>query len=378
MPEKKKLNPQGKDIGTMLLEGLRQLPAKAIHQMLYNNPIARIAGMVGAASTYIPGQEGEGMRVLKQILTEAGPQEDKNKLNPMQENVLKAVQKVHTKNVEAAMEQGASGEQVLADAGISFGDDQPTPEVSETGQTQTDPLSLALTGQQPSELAGQFQRKGGFWHRPMQVDEGSGAVYPEQILGGLIKAHPDTTAQMLSNLVKGQEITGKKPLQKGEREKLGIEGLIDLAKAGEVDPLTPENAGKFQLLQEGLEATLTIDELLGNNVTAALFAQGVPNFLKSQNAKLLESAIERAVQGRTRIETGAALQPSELKSTAKRFMPKKGDSIDTALRRLKPLHDYFAGGVNIADPTGVHRQRAKGMTAQEVSAKITSFKEVSK
>lgn len=306
-----------------------------------------------AVGGIVPGKEGEGKRVLGEVM---------NQLNPMQENVLKTVKKVHAEQVEEAMEAGASGEQVLADAGINISPNQPQPEVSEEGVESADPLSVALTGQQPPEL---FKRKGGFLHRPMQVDRGTGEVFPEEILGGLIKAHPATTAAMLSNIEKAQEIAGKKPLQKGEIEKIGLEGMIDLQKelatAGDVKALTPESAGKFQLLTEGWEATLTIDELLGSNVTATLFAQGVPTFLKSQNARLLSSAIERAVQGRTRIETGAALQPSELKSTSKRFMPKKGDSIDTALRRLKPLHDYFYGAVNIADPTGVHRQRAKGL-----------------
>jgi len=271
-------------------------------------------------------------------------------LNPMQESDWKVVKGIRKKQMEEAAQSGVPTEQLLDQAG----------------------LTQAITNG--------FKREGGFLHRPMQVEQETGKVHPEEILGGLIKAHPDTTAQMLANILKGQEITGQKPLQKGEKEKIKLEGAQaiakELAKAGSVDALTPENAGKFQLLTEGYESTLAIDDLLGNNVTAALFAQGVPNFLKSQNAKLLESAIERAVQGRTRIETGAALQPSELKSTSKRFMPKKGDTIDTALRRLKPLYDYFYGAMNIADPTGVHRQRAKGMDAQQISAKITSFKEV--
>ena len=355
-----------KNISELLLELIGKVTATSNRLQDAPSAIGTATGkVIGEA---VPGKEGEGKRVLKEMM---------NMLNPMQENVLKTVKKVHAKQVEEAMEAGASGEQVLADAGISISTNQPQPEISEEGIESADPLSVALTGQQPPEL---FARKGGFLHRPMQVNRGTGEVHPEEILGGLIRAHPDTTAQMLSNILKGQEISGQKPLQKGEMEKIGIQGMIDLqkelAKAGSVDALTPEVAGKFQLLTEGYEATLAIDELLGNNVTATLFAQGVPNFLKSQNAKLLESAIERAVQGRTRIETGAALQPSELKSTSKRFMPKKGDSIDTALRRLKPLYDYFYGAVNIADPTGVHRQRAKGMNAQQVSAKIISFKEI--
>ena len=293
------------------------------------------------ATTSVAGENG------KTPTMKEGFEQD---LNPIQDADWKVVKGIRKKQMEEAAQAGMTTEQLMDEAGLT------------------------------NVIQGQFKREGSFWHRPMQVEQETGAVHPEQILGGLIKAHPDTTAQMLENMLRGQEITGQKPLQKGEIEKIGIEGMIDLqkelAKAGDVKALTPESAGKFQLLSEGYEATLEIDDLLGSNVTIALFKQGVPNFLKSQNAKLLESAIERAVQGRTRIETGAALQPSELKSTSKRFMPKKGDSIDTALRRLKPLHDYFYGAVNIADPTGLHRQRAKGMNAQQVGAKITSFKEI--
>jgi folate-binding Fe-S cluster repair protein YgfZ len=120
------------------------------------------------------------------------------------------------------------------------------------------------------------------------------------------------------------------------------------------------------LLVEGKNATKTIDNLLGDNITASLFKQGVPGFLKSQQGRLLNSAIEIAVQDRTRIETGAALQPSELKSTAKRYMPRAGDTVDTAIRRLKPLYDFFEGSLNVADPTGTHRQRiASSQTSQE-------------
>ncbi len=352
------INTEEKD----LLQLLRGFVQRGVQSSLEQNPLVAIAKAAqnigtgaGVASTLIPGKAGEISRVTKEISSQ---------LNPMQENVIKAVQKVQTKNVEEAMEQGASGEQVLADAGISFGANQPQPEVGEDGTQSTDALSLALTGVQPPELAGQFEREGGFLHRPFQVDPGTGAVHPEQILGGLIKAHPNVTATALENLIRGQKITGKVPIQEGEIEKIGLEGLVDLqkelAKVGDVKALTPENAGKFQLLIEGFKATETIDQLLGDNVTLTLFAQGIPTFLKSQNARLLESAITLAVNDRTRIETGAVLAPSELKTTAKAFMPKKGDSIDTALSRLKPLRDYFLGAVNIADPTGIHRQRAAG------------------
>jgi hypothetical protein len=169
---------------------------------------------------------------------------------------------------------------------------------------------------------------------------------------------------MLSDIKTAQEITGNEPLQKGEREEIEMAGITELskelAKAGSVDALTPENAQKFSLLLEGSDATLKINDLIGKDITKTLLSQGVPQFLKSQEAKELESSIEQAVQAKTRIETGAALQPAELKNTAKRYMPRAGDSQETARKRLRELYTFFDRSINTADPTGTHRKRALG------------------
>ena len=136
-----------------------------------------------------------------------------NQLNPLQEGVLKSVLKVHSKQVEEAMGQGASGEQVLKDAGIRFGPNQPLPEKSEEGVATTDPLSLVFTGQQPSELE----------ERPI----------PERIsrFGGLFQERPDVFQTRLENEVIIRKMLGMEPLQKGEREKMGIEAQQDIIKA---------------------------------------------------------------------------------------------------------------------------------------------------
>lgn len=200
-------------------------------------------------------------------------------------------------------------------------------------------------------------------------------AFSSALLAPIEQQEAQTNAQIMQILLGQQELLGQKPLQKGERELAKLEFAnklaLELNKAGSVDALTPENAGKFNLLIDGLNATNDISNMLNSNITAQMFAQGVPSFLKSQDAKILQAAIERSVQAKTRIETGAALQPSELKSTSKRFMPQKGDTITTALRRLKPLSDYFQGSINVADPTGIHRQRATGIVAQRAAGNIS-------
>ena len=73
----------------------------------------------------------------------------KNLINPLQENVVKTVQKVHKGQIEEAMAAGASGEQILKDAGISISTEQPK---DEEGKAESDTLSLS--GVQPPELTG--------------------------------------------------------------------------------------------------------------------------------------------------------------------------------------------------------------------------------
>lgn len=207
----------------------------------------------------------------------------------------------------------------------------------------------------------------------------------EGLLQGL--AQPFET-QRLQNVIRQQQIAGEVPLQKGEREKIELQGLQDMQKeqykalldarselleTQNPDALKGENAVKFLTLREGRNAVVDIDRFLGESVNSAITQQKLPEFLKSQTAKRLQSAIEQAVQTKTRIETGAALQPSELKSTAKRFMPRVGDSMETAQSRLRTLFDFFDGAIKVMDPTGIHFQRATGQTMQQANSDLQVF-----
>ncbi len=182
---------------------------------------AALGKLLGVASTQRPGVAGEQQRIGKEI---------EQQLNPLQENVLKKVQKVHGEQVEEAMAQGASGEQILADAGISISGDQPTDE-----EGKPDGTALALAGQQPPELTEKQQGfdLGKFLFQPTQVSE-KGEVTPANILGGLIQAAPSTVRAELENQILGQQIRGVTPIQPKEI----LKETLDAEKAGK---LTPQN-----------------------------------------------------------------------------------------------------------------------------------------
>ena len=171
-------------------------------------------------------------------------------------------------------------------------------------------------------------------------------------------AYPNRSdSQDITGLAALQKLLGEEPIQIGEQQK----GLMELQKQLSIkgmEGLAPAAASQFSALMEGREATMNISNMLSNDVNAQLLAQSVPNFMKSQEGKIFESTLEQAIQAKTRAETGAAMQPAELKNTMKRYSPKMGDSNQTALKRLSPLFDYFNQGIAVADPIGIHTQRA--------------------
>lgn len=362
-------NPVG-DLLTNLLRGtgqaVKQLPEQTLQALLRSEPVSNIAQIAGAASVKPP-----------ENILQAQAQQRLAGMDVLRQAQQKELEKLAKKQVTDAVEQGVPVEQIQQQLDQMDGQNitpQGTAQVpGEQGVTQTP--SQAPVNNLLEQLGGFLSSGGG-------INEAGEAV-PSQILGGLIREAPSSVLQRQQ----AQALTPRARLAEAQAEfqtevkletvKSALKIQEELAKKGNPDALTPENAGKFSLLKEGRQATIDIDSLLGDNVTQTLIAQGVPTFLKSQNARLLQSAIERAVQGRTRIETGAALQPSELKSTAKRFMPRTGDSIQTALKRIRPLFDFFEGSLNIADPTGIHRQRARGIQQTTPGTiKVTSVKQI--
>jgi len=166
-----------------------------------------------ATGKAVPGKEEEGKKVLKQVMEQ---------LNPLQENVLKSVQKVHKQQTEEAMAMGASGEQVLKDAGISIAPEQPTDEEGQPTET-----SLALAGVQPPELTGQ-QAQGS----NQVVDLLNNIVS----LGGFIKPSPQSRLATAQAETLEQALRGETPLQAGDLQKLILQETIKADKEGLLKP----------------------------------------------------------------------------------------------------------------------------------------------
>lgn len=175
-------------------------------------------------------------------------------------------------------------------------------------------------------------------------------------------------ARQLNNLGKAQEIMGEQPLQKGRKEELTYtfanEIQKELLKKGNPDALTPEASAKFNLIIDGDKATQEVAGMLQDNPSVVWSA---PSFLKSQQGRQYESAVKRMIRNKLRLESGATIGDKEVNEEYAKYRIGKTDSKETIRRKLNPLHEFYSGSLNVADPTGVHRERASGSSNKETT-----------
>ncbi len=126
-------------------------------------------------------------------------------LNPLQENVLKTVQKKQSEQVEQAIDAGVPVENILQQIGVPLSEGEAVQQIS--------------SKKSPAELTG---------------DERSVSPDPvpqmRQILGGLIRQAPRQRNIELQNAKLEQELRGQTPIQQKDIDSKLIQGQIDLVK----------------------------------------------------------------------------------------------------------------------------------------------------
>ncbi len=233
--------------------------------------IGRGKGKVEAGEQRATESINNAVNLLGQLIRsgqqafQAGKQQTAPQLNPLQENVLKTVQKSQTEQVEEALAAGTSGEEVLKNAGISIATNQPTDEEGKTEPT------LALTGVQPPELTSVQASK--------DLIQGL-AKAPRGLLTKLLGPTTETLQaeatlknQQLANLISGQQVLGQQPLQKGEKEKLEFQTDVANIKQNRLD--------QREILKARLKSLGTVDEL---GQSAQLFQDDLFNLVSAFEA----------------------------------------------------------------------------------------------
>lgn len=306
-----------KDIGSYAIDILRNIlqstPIGSIPKAA--DSVGRIASSLGALSTWEPGTPGDFGRAVGQA---------KMELSPFQKGVESGLKEAGKQQTIEALMAKVPPQHIEKEAGLS-----PQNAQQENGD------GANILKQLLSVL-----------YKP-QSQMGTPGYQPPSMFGGLIKPTPSDQALLMQTY--------------GIRPEVGLQQEVEYRKA-KMGELTGENATKFGSLMEGYDAMRNIDSMLFSNPSKAqeLIQAGkfTPDFFKSQESRDLQTYIEQAIQLKTRAETGAAMQPNELKNTAKRYVPRLGDSIGTMKNRLKPLAQYFERTLNVMDPQGIHRQRA--------------------
>jgi len=123
---------------------------------------------------------------------------------------------------------------------------------------------------------------------------------------------------------------------------------------GPQDKLSGESAGKAQMLrtakkQIGLIKKLTFDK--DGSPDWVNIANSAAKTPKTEGRKLA-AAMEVGIQAITRLETGAAMPPSEVDNTRARFQPSVKDSAEVVKLKLDMFEDFISGALRLLAPDG--------------------------
>lgn len=135
-------------------------------------------------------------------------------------------------------------------------------------------------------------------------------------------------------------------------EKDPAKGVVPIP-GGPKDILLPESASKVQSFKIAKAQIPKINKLLFKNgkidrVLLATAAARVPG----TKGRLLDSLYDTGIQAITRGETGAAMPPSELANTRKRFQPSVLDDDETVRIKFEMYKEFVGGALKLLDPSG--------------------------
>ena len=301
--------------------------------------------ILGVGSTFQPGVEGEGQRIKQELIRQL-TQQPPPQLNPLQENVLKTVQKAQGKQVEEALAMGTKGEQVLQNAGISIASNQP---VSEEGQADS---TLALTGVQPPELS---QALGGGQQQPQAQTQDFKGNKLLNALSFLIPGIQTIQKAILTNQVARQKIAGQEPIQPKDLATLQLNSLKELNSLEKQGLLKPndvftkfENAAKPFIIARDAQARIEAIQLgTGFDDLGLIFSfmkvldpNSVVRESEFANAEQAASFLDRVYGKGVRFTTGGRLSSKsrgELISTSRRLFKAAQRQMDKGTKQFTDL-----------------------------------------
>lgn len=122
---------------------------------------------------------------------------------------------------------------------------------------------------------------------------------------------------------------------------------------GPQDEMSVGDAGKAQMLRSAQSVLPQIDERLFNK-DGSINRYNIANATAGTpltEGRELDRFYEVGIQAITRLETGAAMPPSDIQNTRARFQPSPLDS-DTTIKAKRALYgDFLSGALDLIDPS---------------------------
>lgn len=136
----------------------------------------------------------------------------------------------------------------------------------------------------------------------------------------------------------------------------------------EKKPMPGDTAGKMGMLQSGLDAITQVQKMLMPNgepdmQTYKVLAQMDAN-LPWTTGRQVGSLIDDAIEGKIRIESGAAVPDQEVKRMAKRFKPSVTDQPELIKQKLTRMETYLRGTIELLDPNKNYGKNVETFTAE--------------
>jgi len=319
-----------------------------------------IGQAAATATTPIPEGQHAGQFMMQQR-QQFGQQILKDILEPIQNAAQKEAEKIAKERVRQQVDSGTPLAEVQAQIAMpslmeqqqqrdataatqeQFMQGLQTGEVRDPFQTpEQQQTSIALAGGQPNVAPAQDERFSDLPPVPSRGDlqKMAGVPLPKQgLLSGFGFVDPVLRQGLLQNSQLLQEITGQTPLAKGEKEKIALEGLIDLEKQAAKTGierqdkfwetydkgLTSETNKQLSLLDTALTSADDIIDILGigldDNGYVTVKNAGMlkdPNFF-NKNRRALTKARDIFVNKLLRRDSGAAITPDEMKQASQMF-----------------------------------------------------------
>jgi len=272
----------------------------------------------------ISAAEGAG-KFAKGFMDNNGQAQAAETKSPYQEGVNKALKKLGEEQAVEAVKAGVSIQKV----------EQQAQQMSDNN------IGSALAGQSQEGQQTQGQQTSG-----NEFD-----LIKPNILQKLFDALPEGRSRQVGRLLREQKLTGKEPLQEGEREKLSMNFLSKVMSSSGKKSLSSDAVKNLENAKTAVDqSTLLINEF---SKDPNLFKSwGGPGDARGQQVGFIVKNLSDTVG---RLRSGGAINDEELK-TFRSFLPKQGvikgrlEDKKTVLFKLQTINKLFQGVVNGIQP----------------------------